>query len=590
MKKLTKFLAVILACITVFSTASLAAEGTLPNEETTTLTQEETTLPAEEETTAPAEEETTASAEEETTAPAEEETTLPAEEETTAPAEEETTAPAEEETTAAEEETTAPAEEETTAPEEETTEPEKPEIVLPKAPTKIEGGNGGFGFRCIIWDEVEGADGYDIYLKVGDEWVYQLSSPGYSEYVHNLLQNSEYEVAIKSYIMVDGEKYQSEEYCTGIISTSADVETAYLTLEATRSGIKLDWDVCEGASGYRIYVRKDNKWVKIKDINDINKTEYIYTDVKAETKYRFAIKSFVKGTKGLKWGVLTDRTVTYPDFTKAKITSKSATSSSVTLKWSKVEGAGGYRVYVYKNNKWTYYKGIKTEKYTVKSLEDATNYKFKVRAFFKENGETIWGTYSDTVTVRTDGKTVKSGRISKLKKQFTDGDWSVKLGSVVFDGNEKVDLTIAVRGNNLFIRYDFKNAKETDIEYLVQLDKERVYMMNKKNKTYCLLPDDVAAYTAANLLVLPLVMDLSVAKGVTAKTTIYKSKKAVAEIYTDKELGIKKTYYFINDKLSGLKVVYADGSTESFSSIKINDTPTSSVFKVPSGYKKVAYK
>lgn len=560
MKKLTKFLAVILACITVFSTASLAAEGTLPNDETTTWTQEETTLSAEEETTV--------SAEEETTAPAEEEPTLPAEEETTAPTEEETT----------------------TTPEEETTEPAKPEIVLPEAPTKIETGNGNFGYRCIIWDEVEGADGYDIYVKVGDEWVYQSSSTANSEYVYNLLQNSEYEVAVKTYIMVDGEKYLSEEYCTGTISTSESVKTAYLTLEATRSGIKLNWEACEGSSGYRIYVRKDNKWVKLKDIYDINETEYTYTDVKAGTKYRFAIKSFVKGTKGLKWGTLNEKTITYPDLTKAKITSKSATSSSVTLKWSKVEGAGGYRVYVYKNNKWTYYKGIKTEKYTVKSLEDATNYKFKVRAFFKENGETIWGTYSDTVTVRTDGKSVKAGRISKLKKQFTDGDWSVKLSNVVYDGNEKVDLTIAVKGNNLFVRYDFKNEKEADIEYLVQLDKEKVYMMNKKNKTYCLLPDDIAAYTAANLLVLPLVMDLSNAKGVTAKTTIYKSKKAVAEIYTDKELGIKKTYYFINDTLSGVKVVYADGSTESFSSIKINDTPSASVFKVPSGYKKVTYK
>ncbi|MBQ7295833.1 MAG: fibronectin type III domain-containing protein [Clostridia bacterium] len=584
MKKITKLLAALLVCLTVFSTVSMAAEGTLPQEETTSSVNEETTTEVQEETTAAVQEETTTEVQQETTT---EPVTQP-EEETTAPEEEETTT---EPTTEPEEETTAPAEDETTTatPEEETTEPEKPEIVLPKAPTKIEGGNGGFGYRCVIWDEVEGADGYDIYLKVGDEWVYQRSSQGGSEYIYNLLQNSEYEVAIKSYIMVDGEKYQSEEYCTGTISTSASVRTAYLTLEATKSGIKLNWDVCEGASGYRIYVRKDNKWVKLKDINDIKETEYIYTDVKAETKYRFAIKSFVKGTKGLKWGMLTERTVTYPDFTKAKITSKSATSSSVTLKWSKVEGAGGYRVYVYKNNKWTYYKGIKTEKYTVKSLEDATNYKFKVRAFFKEDGKTIWGTYSDTITVRTDGKKVKAGRISKLKKQFTDGDWSVKINNFVFDGNEKVNLTIAVRGYNLFIRYDFKNEKETDVEYLVQLDKERVYMINKKSKTYCILPDEEAAYTAANLLVLPLIMDLSAAKGVTAKTTIYKSKKAVAEIYTDKELGIKKTYYFINDKLSGMKVVYADGSTESFSSIKINDTPSSSVFKVPSGYKKIAY-
>ena len=584
MKKLTKFLAVILACITVFSTASLAAEGTLPNEETTTLTQEETTLPAEEETTLPAEEETTAPAEEETTAPAEEETTLPAEEETTAPAEEETTAPAEEETTA-------PAEEETTAPEEETTEPEKPEIVLPKAPENLR--KTGNGQKCEIfigWDRVEGVDGYETYVKSNGEWVLVETSIIPHATVSDLLYYNEYEVGVKSFIEVDGVKYYSENYSTAIFKTMDYIPNVFWDTESTKDGIEISWHETEGVSGYRLYIRIDGKWQKITDIKGRQAGKYIYKNVKAGETYTFGIKAFVKGTGGTTFGSLDTEKIKHEDFTKSKITSKSATSSSVTLKWSKVEGAGGYRVYVYKNNKWTYYKGIKTEKYTVKSLEDATNYKFKVRAFFKENGETIWGTYSDTVTVRTDGKSVKSGRISKLKKQFTDGDWSVKLGSVVFDGNEKVDLTIAVKGNNLFVRYDFKNAKETDIEYLVQLDKERVYMINKKNKTYCLLPDDIAAYTAANLLVLPLVMDLSEAKGVTAKTTIYKSKKAVAEIYTDKELGIKKTYYFINDKLSGLKVVYADGSTESFSSIKVNDTPTSSVFKVPSGYKKVAYK
>ena len=84
-------------------------------------------------------------------------------------------------------------------------------------------------------------------------------------------------------------------------------------------------------------------------------------------------------------------------------------------------------------------------------------------------------------------------------------------------------------------------------------------------------------------------LDMSDAKGVTAKTTIYSGKKAVAEIYTDKELGIKKTYYFINDEVKALKVAYADGSTETMKISKINDTPSSSVFKIPSGYKKVAY-
>ena len=558
MKKLTKILAVLLVCITVFSTASLAAEGVLPEEETTAAT-EETTVPVEEETTAPAEEETTAPAEEETTAPAEEETTTPAEDETT-----------------------------TTTPEEETT---QPEIVLPKAPSNLR--KTADGQKCeifIAWDRVEGVDGYETYVKKNGEWVFVQTSKIPSATLPDLLYYNEYEVGVKSFIEVDGVKYYSEEYATKTFKTMDYIPNVFWDTESTKDGIEISWHETEGISGYRLYIRIDGAWKKITDIKGREAGKYIYKDVKAGETYTFGIKGFVKGTDGTVFGSLDTDKIKHEDFTKATITSKSATSSSVTLKWTKVEGAGGYRVYVYKDGKWTYYKGIKTESYTVKSLEDATNYKFKVRAFFKEDGKTIWGTYSDTVTVKTDGKKVSAGRISKLKKYFTDGDWSVVLNNIVLDDGDKCNITISVKGYNLFVGYDFQKASSEDIDYIIQLDKEKVYMIKKKSKTYCILPDDIAAYTAANLLVLPMLMDLSDAKGVTAKTTIYKNKKAVAEIYSDKDLGIKKTYYFIDDKLSGLKIAYADGSTESFSSIKITDTPSSSVFKVPSGYKKVAYK
>ncbi len=590
MKKLTKFLAIILACITVFSTASLAAEGTLPNEEATTAAVEETTLPAEEETTAPVEDETTAPAEEETTAPAEEETTAPAEEETTAPAEEETTAPAEEETTApAEEETTAPAEEETTeAPEEETTEPE---IVLPEAPISFNGHYWYDSQLSFTWSDVIGADGYALYQKKGDEWViigeYNQSSCD----VGGFLYNSKFDFAIKSYIEVDGVKYYSEAQKECSVETPDNIGQTPFKLESVKDGIKVSWKPAAGMSGYRVYVYKNRKHVKLASVavNGDEVQEFIYKDAEVGKTYEIGIMPYSKGNKGTVFGSRIYNEITHSDFTKSRITSKSATSSSVTLKWTKVDGAGGYRVYVYKDGKWKYYKGIKTEEYTVKSLKDATSYKFKVRAFFKEDGKTIWGTYSDEVSVTTKGKTVKASRISKLKKYFTDGDWCIKLYDVSDNEGGKFDMVMAGKGTDLFVRYVY--GKET-IEYLCKLDKNEdyvVYMIYDKAKEYVELKEDDANFLAYSFYTMAEVLKLDNPSGVTAKTTTYKGKRAVAEIFMDKDIGVKKTYYFINDKLSGVKVVYADGSTESFKSIKITDTPSASVFKIPSGYKKVSY-
>ncbi len=571
MKKLTKFLAVILACITVFSTASLAAEGTLPNEETTTLTQEETTLPAEEETTAPAEEETTAPAEEETTAPAEEETTAPAEEETTAPAEEETT----------------------TTPEEETT---QPEIVLPKTPTGLRVSSSNQSQCVIHWDYIKEADGYDIFLKVDGEWVYQSTANNPVAYVFNLICNSVYEIGVRSFVIVNEEKYYSEDIATVI--HNSPVEVPYVSMHVERSyagGMVFTWsNINKGISGYILYRRVNNKWVRIATIHDREAEEFDYKfpDMQTGKEYKFAIKTFVKGTKGTKYSKLYTKTLKISEIGKTNLDIGERTASSITLKWNKIEGAKGYRLYEYNSEKGKY-EAVKTTSktsYTVTGLEASTKYRFRVRAYYKVDGETKWCTYSDSVPAYTESKSIKASKVSKYKKYFTDGDWSVKVSNLDDGYGNSIDYTFAVRSTKIFIRYDYKSKKIRDFEYLIDLKKEKVYLIFDDNKTYSILDDESAYEMVYSAAIMGVILDMSDAKGVKAETTLYGDKSAVKEYYTDKETGMKKTFTFYSGKPVSLEITYADGSTEYLLIARINDTPTTSVFKVPSGYKKVAYK
>ena len=553
MKNFAKIICLLIVLIIALSVNAYATENNI--DEPTTSVQQETATP---DVTEP---------EEETTAQPGEETTQP-----------DVTDPSEPENPTGPNEPTEP------------TEPEKPEIVLPKAPTEIKAGSEGFGYRYISWDAVEGVDGYDVYIKVNGEWAYFSTTTDTVEFLDGLISNSEYEAAVKSYIKVDGEKYYSEEFCTGTFSTSASVQSTYLLLSATKDGVRFSWDICDGVSGYRLFIKKNGEWVKIADIDNPHTSVYLYTDVEKGTKYQFSIRTFAKGTKGTKWGARTSKTITYPDFTKAKITSNTATNSSVTLNWDKVEDATGYRVYVLKNNKWTYYKGIKKTTYKVTGLEASTEYKFKVRAYYQANGKTTWGTYSDVVTVVTEGKTVKASRVANLKKYFTDDTWSVKLSNMVDNDGYKFDYTLAVKGNKIYVAYDYKNNKAMrDFEYLIDVDKETVYLIFDDKKTYSVLDDYTASVVAYSAAVMGCVLDMSNAKSVTAKTALYSGKKGVAESYKDKEYNINKTYYFIDEKIAGLSVTYSDGSKESFKISKITNTPSASLFKVPSGYKKVAY-
>lgn len=75
--------------------------------------------------------------------------------------------------------------------------------------------------------------------------------------------------------------------------------------------------------------------------------------------------------------------------------SYSATASSVTVSWSKVSGASGYRVYRQNPSTKKYVKiktlyGADTLSYKNTGLSSAQKYSYKVKAFVKKGGSTYW--------------------------------------------------------------------------------------------------------------------------------------------------------------------------------------------------------
>lgn len=160
MKSMTKILAMILVCIMAFSSVSLAANAQTTNEnEPTATTVAETTKEAEKETT-----------------------TLPADEATTVPEAEATTSDSES-TTVLPEETT------------------NREIKLPNAPTNLYCDSYSQEGHCVVnWDVVpEAVDGYDVFLKADDQWVYKTTVIHYTYAdLKDLLCGQKYEIGVRS--------------------------------------------------------------------------------------------------------------------------------------------------------------------------------------------------------------------------------------------------------------------------------------------------------------------------------------------------------------------------------------------------------
>ncbi len=90
---------------------------------------------------------------------------------------------------------------------------------------------------------------------------------------------------------------------------------------------------------------------------------------------------------------------------KPRVTSKitaSQTTTTITLKWTAVTGADGYRVYKYnsKTKKYEKLKDVTKNTLKISKLKAGTAYKYKVRAYTKDDG-TIWGSYSDVFETAT---------------------------------------------------------------------------------------------------------------------------------------------------------------------------------------------
>ncbi len=126
-------------------------------------------------------------------------------------------------------------------------------------------------------------------------------------------------------------------------------------------------------------------------------------------KYTVTItfKGKYSGTKKLTYTIAPKAT--------SKITA-TQTTTTVTLKWNKVTGADGYRVYKYNTKKKKYEKLKDVTKTTLKisDLKAGTVYKYKVRAYTKDDG-TIWGDYSKVFETATKCKTPKITKLSTTK-------------------------------------------------------------------------------------------------------------------------------------------------------------------------------
>lgn len=147
----------------------------------------------------------------------------------------------------------------------------------------------------------------------------------------------------------------------------------------------------------------------------------------------------------------------------AKLVAKTTRQSYITLKWSAVKGADGYRVYV-KNSKgnWKKLATVKGKNYyKVEDLKAGTEYEFAVKAYAKTDDGTVWATeYIEGAFKTLPGKTSKityKSNKSAVKLTWKDVKGADGYRVYVYNTKTKKYTTVAtVKGKTSYTVKELK--------------------------------------------------------------------------------------------------------------------------------------
>lgn len=164
------------------------------------------------------------------------------------------------------------------------------------------------------------------------------------------------------------------------------------------NAIKVTWKKASNAEKYQVY-RATSKNGTYKLIKTTTARSYINKGLTTGTKYYYKVRA----VNGSRKGAYSVPKYATPSLKKVTNVTCSKTSSSVTLKWNKVNGASGYQIYRANKKAGTYKKiaTVTTATYKNEKLESGVQYYYKIRAYRKVGETTKVGAFSTIKTCKT---------------------------------------------------------------------------------------------------------------------------------------------------------------------------------------------
>lgn len=257
----------------------------------------------------------------------------------------------------------------------------------------------------LKWDKVDGANGYKIYRKLPSDKNYKELITLYEQtdkYTDQTVTcGTTYQYIIRSFRYENGKTYTSGN--NSAVSCKAVPPVVKVKVASTGyNSLNVSWEKVNGATGYRIYFKKDNakNWTTLATFENGSLTSCEHRKLTTGVNYTYTVRAYYKdGSKNI-WGDFNQTGVTKKPVTSAPklVSVTSSTATNVTVKWDSVSGANGYKVMRKADGSKTWSTigttNSKRLSYTDKKVSCGVKYHYTVRAYRNVSKKPVLGSYN----------------------------------------------------------------------------------------------------------------------------------------------------------------------------------------------------
>lgn len=282
-------------------------------------------------------------------------------------------------------------------------------VALPKKPTLKTAESVDFNAIKVTWEKVDGASGYYVYRKAdGEKYFKQIAEVNgnktFSSTDLSATTGVKYQYTVRAYRNRNGKPYAGSYDSKGVTATACTkAPTIKSGVSTVSDKLKLTWNKVNGATGYNVYrkLENDKSYKLIKTINGNGNVEFTDSGLKCGVKYYYRVNGFRtvdnKNYEGL--GSKDYLGLTTPAQPALK-SAKSLGYNTISIEWTKVEGATGYDIY--RKTTGTYSKigtvnGQSTVTFKDEKAVTGVKYQYTVRAFYNKDGIKRVSTYENYI-------------------------------------------------------------------------------------------------------------------------------------------------------------------------------------------------